>query len=151
MKKYFYSNGQDKEGPVSIEELKQIDINADTLIWFEGIQDWTPAIEIEEIRLILELNPPKILSVDESVNGGNKVALNEDNNKTTTSNQTVGLKEASQGWIIAGFVFAFLGGYLGVIIGSNYAFGNYKKETRRLGWIMVVIGIICAGVWKSIK
>ncbi|WP_296686198.1 DUF4339 domain-containing protein [Flavobacterium sp.] len=148
MKKYFYSNGQDKEGPFSIEELKIEDIKPDTLIWYEGLDDWTPAIDIEEVKLILELNPPDVSSTDDIIVEINKNILDKKSSKST---YTVGMKVASQGWIIAGFIFAFMGGYLGAIIGFNYAFGDYKKETKRLGWVMAIIGILSAGVWKSLK
>ena len=148
MKKYFYSNGQDKEGPFTIEELKIEDIKPDTLIWHEGLEDWTPAIDIEEVKLILELNPPDVSSKDDIIVEINKNILDEKSSKST---YTVGMKVASQGWIIAGFIFAFMGGYLGAIIGLNYAFGDYKKETKRLGWVMAIIGILSAGVWKSLK
>lgn len=61
MKKYFYSNGQEKTGPVSHDELKQAQgISKETLIWFEGLDDWTPAMELEEIKSILGLQPPPI-------------------------------------------------------------------------------------------
>jgi hypothetical protein len=148
MKKYFYSNGQDKVGPLSIEELKIEDIKPDTLIWHEGLDDWTPAIDIEEVKLILELNPPDVSSTDDIIVEINKNILDKKSSKST---YTVGMKVASQGWIIAGFIFAFMGGYLGAIIGLNYAFGDYKKETKRLGWVMAIIGILSAGVWKSLK
>lgn len=148
MKKYFCSNGQDKEGPFSIEELKIEDIKPDTLIWYEGLDDWTPAIDIEEVKFILELNPPDISSTDDIIVEINKNILDKKSSKST---YTVGMKVASQGWIIAGFIFAFMGGYLGAIIGLNYAFGDYKKETKRLGWVMAIIGILSAGVWKSLK
>jgi hypothetical protein len=151
MKKYFYSNGQEKEGPISLEEIKNEDIKVDTLIWFEGLNDWTPAIEIDEIKSILELNPPNILNTDNSLIKNEKHTFEVDKVKSTNNHYSIGLKEAGKGWIIAGFIFAFLGGYLGAIIGFNYAFGDYKKETKRLGWIMAIIGILSAGVWKSIK
>ena len=62
MKKYFYSDGKEKHGPLSLDELKQEDISKQTLIWFEGLDDWTPAGELDEMRLILELQPPPILT-----------------------------------------------------------------------------------------
>jgi len=64
MKKYFYSNSNEKNGPLSIDELKKVNINNDTLIWFEGLEDWTPASKIEEIKPILELKPPPIPAFD---------------------------------------------------------------------------------------
>ena len=59
MKKYFYSNGITKDGPFTLEELKygpkSTDINDSTLIWFEGLDDWTSVKEIEEFKLLLEM------------------------------------------------------------------------------------------------
>jgi uncharacterized membrane protein YhaH (DUF805 family) len=60
MRKYFYSNGQEKEGPVTFEELRNLDINPDTLIWHEGMDTWKVAKFIDELQEILELNPPPI-------------------------------------------------------------------------------------------
>ena len=62
MKQYFYSNGKEKNGPLSLEGLGQVDISNETLIWFEGLDDWTPAGEIDEMRSILELRPPPIFT-----------------------------------------------------------------------------------------
>lgn len=60
MKKYFYSDGNEKHGPVSLDELKQENITNDTLIWFQGLNEWTPAKNLDEMRPILELIPPPI-------------------------------------------------------------------------------------------
>jgi len=64
--------------------------------------------------------------------------------------QKSNLKEASNGWLITGFVFAVLGGVIGVGFGINYAFGNYEKSTKTKGWIMLVLGVIMTTVWKTI-
>ena len=55
MKKYFYSNGQEKEGPVTLEELKQKNIQEKTMIWHEGLDDWKEAENIDELKEIFEL------------------------------------------------------------------------------------------------
>ena len=60
------------------------------------------------------------------------------------------VKTGSKPWIIIGFVLSILGGItgLGIFIGANYAwFGNYDKETKQLGWAMIVIGAISAVIW----
>ncbi len=64
--------------------------------------------------------------------------------------QKTNQKVASNGWIIAGFIFALLGGLLGIFIGTNYAFGNYDKSTKNKGWAMFIIGIIMIFIWKGI-
>lgn len=151
MKKYFYSNGQDKEGPVTLEELKQKDITPKTLIWYEGLDDWKEAENVDELREIFELKPPPISVENLNVNTTIDTISIDSNKQSKKISSTLGLKEASQGWIIAGFIFSVLGGFLGIAIGFNYAFGNYKKETKRLGWIMAIIGFFSTAIWKSIK
>lgn len=96
MKKYFYLKEQDKEGPVTLEELKQININPKSLIWFEGLNDWTPAEEILEIRSVLEIQPPPILSHEkkESIEiDGEKTQFSETNEEKQKKYQSIG------GWL----------------------------------------------------
>lgn len=64
MKKYFYSNDNEKQGPYSFEELKSENITQETLIWYEGIDDWKPAEDIEELNEIFELIPPPIIEIN---------------------------------------------------------------------------------------
>lgn len=97
MKKFFYSNGQEKVGPLTLEELKQKDIQPKTLIWFEGLDDWTPAAELVEMKPILELRPPSILSEEknESIEPEKKtIEINEYNNQELKINKGVG------GWLL---------------------------------------------------
>jgi len=83
MKKYFYSNGQEQVGPLTLEELKQQDIQPKTLIWFEGLEEWTPAGELVDMRHILELKPPPILREEknESIEVEKKTEETTENNK----------------------------------------------------------------------
>ena len=68
MKKYFYSNDNQKNGPYSFEELKNENIKKETLIWFEGLDDWTKAEYVLEIKEILELSPPLIIPSELNIN-----------------------------------------------------------------------------------
>ncbi len=56
------------------------------------------------------------------------------------------LKKANPFWITVGFVFALLGGAIGLFFGSHYAFGNYNKKTKSLGWFMLIIAIIIMNI-----
>ncbi len=38
-------------GPFSLEKLKEKDLKASDLVWYEGLSDWTPAGEIAELKL----------------------------------------------------------------------------------------------------
>jgi uncharacterized membrane protein YhaH (DUF805 family) len=95
MKKYFYSDGKEKQGPFSFEELKNENITRETLIWFEGLEDWIPAQDIKEIEEILQLIPPPIPSKEtnvtsENIESGKKIddsANNIENPKTISSDK----------------------------------------------------------------
>ena len=60
MKKYFYTNGNDKLGPFSIEELKEKNINSETFIWYEGLSDWKKVSEISELNGLFPNVAPNI-------------------------------------------------------------------------------------------
>jgi uncharacterized membrane protein YhaH (DUF805 family) len=82
MNKYFYSVGKEKHGPLSLDELKQENISNDTLIWFEGLDDWTPASELEEMKPILELKPPPISTFNTEPGIERQATIHRENIKT---------------------------------------------------------------------
>lgn len=83
MKKYFYSDGKEKNGPFSFEELKNEEINPDTLVWFEGLENWTPIKYIKELEELLKLSPPPLPIFDtDSTETENK--LDEHKNEATS-------------------------------------------------------------------
>ncbi|MDI6048648.1 DUF4339 domain-containing protein [Flavobacterium sp. XS2P24] len=61
MKKYFIHNGQCEVGPFDFEQLKTMQLKNETPIWHGGLQNWTTANNIEELKSILNSNvsPPK--------------------------------------------------------------------------------------------
>ena len=51
MKEYYYSDGEGtKVGPISLAQLKKRKITEDTLVWYEGMSDWTNASELPELQ-----------------------------------------------------------------------------------------------------
>lgn len=51
--KYFIVENNRQAGPFSIYELKDKGIGSETLVWAEGMTDWTPAWKVEELRQFL--------------------------------------------------------------------------------------------------
>ncbi len=51
--KYFIIENDKQQGPFSIYELKDKAISQETLVWAEGMEDWTPANKVEELRNFL--------------------------------------------------------------------------------------------------
>jgi hypothetical protein len=60
MKKYHYSDGENHFGPFSIEELKVVKISKETMIWFEGLDNWIAAGEVEELKDLFKSIPPPL-------------------------------------------------------------------------------------------
>ena len=55
MKYYIAVNGR-HEGPYEVEQLKNLNITPDTYVWCEGMTDWKPASEVEEVRVAMIAN-----------------------------------------------------------------------------------------------
>lgn len=56
-------------------------------------------------------------------------------------------KDSISGWVIAGYIFAVLGGYLGIGIAISLLRG--EKKDRMHGIIILVISLIFMVLWKS--
>lgn len=63
MNKYYLHNGSENIGPFDLEELKAKKITKETPVWCEGMDDWTTAGAVEELKSILVSTPPPIKKV----------------------------------------------------------------------------------------
>jgi len=69
---YYYDNSGASTGPLSKEQLRG-KVGKHTLVWYEGLTDWTKASEIEDLKdLFLEIPPPlptkeKVIKVEASI------------------------------------------------------------------------------------
>lgn len=52
MNKYFYLIETERFGPVSYFDLQRANIKEDTLVWYEGLEDWVEAKESPELALL---------------------------------------------------------------------------------------------------
>jgi hypothetical protein len=50
MRKIFYTDGKNKFGPYSLEELMSKGLSSDTKVWYYGLKNWTPLSEIQEFN-----------------------------------------------------------------------------------------------------
>lgn len=60
MKKYFYSDGEEKFGPFTMDELKEKNISRETLVWSKELEDWQTADSVSELKEIFFLSPPPL-------------------------------------------------------------------------------------------
>lgn len=57
MKKYYFLNGIQKNGPFSEEELIRLNLDIETLVWTEGFDNW---IQLKDIKELIKTIPPPI-------------------------------------------------------------------------------------------
>ena len=50
MRNYFYTDGQTRFGPFSIDEMKRKRLPGHTLVWYQGLNDWMKISEIPELE-----------------------------------------------------------------------------------------------------
>lgn len=43
MSQYYYTDGKERYGPFTIDQLKERNLTGETLVWKEGMSDWQPA------------------------------------------------------------------------------------------------------------
>ena len=54
MEYFIIDNNGQQAGPFSLEQLAQKAITPETLVWKQGMKDWTPAWKVEELKTTLE-------------------------------------------------------------------------------------------------
>lgn len=60
MGKYFYTDGKEKYGPYSKEELRNQPISRTTKVWCYGMDKWTELSQVPELSNILNSIPPEL-------------------------------------------------------------------------------------------
>ena len=60
MQKFYIHKDDQQQGPFSIDELKDLKITRDTMIWFEGADNWKKAVEVDDLKEIFKSIPPPI-------------------------------------------------------------------------------------------
>jgi hypothetical protein len=62
MKEIYYERDGKQIGPLPIDNVQQLHITGDTLVWFEGLPNWTKAKEIPELSSYIKATPPPLPS-----------------------------------------------------------------------------------------
>ncbi len=61
MSQFYYTDGKERFGPFSLEDLRGKNLTGETLIWREGLTDWVPAKTVSDLNPLFEpvdLFPP---------------------------------------------------------------------------------------------
>ena len=56
-REYYYLDGNEQRGPLGIDQLKSVGLKPETLVWTEGLKDWKPVKEVDELKILLKTPP----------------------------------------------------------------------------------------------
>ena len=62
MRQYYIYDGQKKKGPFDLEQLKSQSLSKETPVWYEGLENWAMAGNIDELQelFIRKKTPPPL-------------------------------------------------------------------------------------------
>lgn len=64
--KYYIYDGEDQHGPFTLEELKSKNLTRAAMVWHQGLDEWTNAQDIEDLKEFVEAIPPSLPKVTAS-------------------------------------------------------------------------------------
>jgi hypothetical protein len=124
MKLYYIYIKNEQLGPFSYEDLKNFKITKETKVWFEGLEEWKNAIEIEELKHILTLIPPPINSINTNLTSPKLVDISKVESKTVEETKKIlGLKISVFYTILSVFV---------IVVGLAYFINLQNKNREKL-------------------
>ena len=88
-KEFYYLDGKEQKGPYSIDQLKELNLKSDTLIWEESFDNWKPLRDVEELKVLLRKTPPPPPIID--TNASSKKEPTTDNEKVILGDSNVKL------------------------------------------------------------
>ncbi len=137
MAQYYYTDGKERFGPFSVEELKVKNIEPHTLVWKEGLPDWVAANTLSDLNVLFPIDP-------------------EESTTTQKTHPQHGLPVAPKNWLIESVlvtIFCCLPlGIVGIILallvdtlwkeGHNEAAERLSLEAGRWVKYGVIFGVI---------
>ena len=132
MRKYFIHNGETENGPFDIEQLKTMQIKSETPIWYEGLQSWTIAGNVEELKsfIISNSTPPKFekfAQQNSNVNPPSFTKPNYENNQNFELKKSKTLRNVLIGIGVLALVV------IGLSIASNNSEPTYNENGEFIG------------------
>jgi len=76
MRQYYIYDGQTKKGPFDITQLKLQNISKETPVWYEGLQNWSVAKDVNDLNELLSKNgapPPLPKALEKNVRSKNDI------------------------------------------------------------------------------
>lgn len=129
MEYFIIENNGQQAGPFSLEQLVQKAITPETLVWAQGMKDWTPAWKIAELKTVLET----VEAIKANANKENAEGTSADAANFQAANQQ-GFQQAQQEAYQQGFQH-------GAAMNQGYRQEPEKKKSSKTLW-KIILGLI---------
>lgn len=127
MEYFIIDNNGQQAGPFSQDQLVQKAISPETLVWKQGMADWTPAWKVEELRTVLEAVEAN------KTNATNQQENQEPQQQTSEQTQQQAYQQAQQQAYQQGF-------QQGAAMKANFQLQPKKRKSHMA--IKLIIGLI---------
>ena len=127
MEYFIIDNNGQQAGPFSQDQLVQKAISPETLVWKQGMADWTPAWKVEELRTVLEAVEAN------KTNATNQQENQEPQQQTSEQAQQQAYQQAQQQAYQQGF-------QQGTAMNANFQQQPKKRKSHMA--IKLIIGLI---------
>jgi glycosyltransferase involved in cell wall biosynthesis len=106
MRKYFYTDGVNKYGPFSKDELKRQKITRTSKVWYLGLDNWIDLKKVEELDEVFNSIPPELKVESSSLNNISKKE-NINFHKRYNSISEI-IKSKVNKWVLRSLVLIFI-------------------------------------------
>lgn len=127
MEYFIIDNNGQQAGPFSLDQLVQKAISPETLVWKQGMADWTPAWKVEELRTVLEAVEAN------KTNATNQQENQEPQQQTSEQTQQQAYQQAQQQAYQQGF-------QQGAAMNANFQQQPKKRKSHMA--MKLIIGLI---------
>lgn len=147
--KYYYNDGTNRFGPMSVEKLLISDINAKTLVWCDGMTEWIEAGEVPEIAEALKSVPPPIPRPEPKPTPESEPTVEEQTPTPPPERPKSWLLESILATIFCCLPFGIIGIINALDVESRYNAKEYDKsirasnEAKRWCKYALIVGLIC--------
>ena len=163
---YFYIDSRNqRQGPVQANQLPMLGVTLNTYVWTEGMKDWDL---VKNVRDLAGVFPSPIVKERVSPPQRDNMSESPNNPIGTQVSEAIEIPEYEEksavGWLIAIYIFAALGGLLGVVFGIstymakenvyNPLLGDYEKVPkykslhRTMALIGALLSIVSVFIWQ---
>ena len=124
--KYFYLDGKEQKGPFSIEQIKNVGLKPDTLVWIDGFDSWKPAKETAELNGLIIKTPPPLPVV--KIIPDSMIQPPQKNHEM----KNVFVEDSNVKFWISLKIFGAFFLIIGLAVFSAYLFLNNKKQKLKM-------------------